>query len=223
MNAKRHKTNNLLRESIVALLVGCGVVGAGAHPAATQEEARTMTTTGETSSPCVGDPRTPLCALDTWNACFLWTEPQLCERVGLEGVDFREDEIGSTFEREHTFRRIAVRPIEARHLAEIEAGPLTALAPELEWFRAGYIEMRWTQQACRYVGDDRCFTYDAEGVLIVKPVGDAWHVSGWQYGGDASTCRDYAPARDDPWRRHCSLHIPTGEFLAYEASRRSAE
>ena len=181
-----------------------------------------MRTTGDTSSQCVGDPRTPLCALDTWKACYLWTEPSFCERVGLEGLDFREDEIGSSFEEEHTLRRIAVRPIEARHLAGIESGRLAALAPEQEWFRPGYVEMRWTEQSCfRSRGDDVCSTHEV--VLIVKPVGAEWHVSGWRYGGNVWTCRDYVPARDDPWRRRCSLYIPTDEFLAYDASRRSSE
>ena len=184
---------------------------------------RTIASTGEASSECIGDPRTPLCALDTWNACFLWTEPQLCEKVGLEGVDFREDEIGSKFEWAHTFRRIAVRPIEARHLAEIESGHLIGPRPEQDWFRAGYIEIRWTQRRCFYRDPGDCSTYDGEGVLIVKPVRDEWHISGWWYGGDDLTCRDYVPARDDPWRHFCTLNIAAEAFLAYEASRRSAK
>ena len=188
-----------------------------------QEELRTMTTTGDTTSRCVGDPRTPLCALDTWSACLLWGEPSLCEKVGLSGQEFRADEMGSTFEWEYTIWQIAVRSIEARHLARIESGRLATRRPELDWFRPGYIDIRWTERFCKYHHRDDCVTHDGEGVLIVRPMGDEWHVSGWRYGGDVWTCKDYVPARDDPWRRQCSLYIRTDAFRAYEASRRSAE
>ena len=209
--------------AIIGIVVAVVLAIINTPPARAQEEVRTMTTTGGTSSECVGDPRTPLCAFDTWNACFLWSEPSLCEKVGLEGQKYREAEIGSSFEGELAFRQITVRPIEARHLAEIEVGRLATLRPEQEWLHPGYVDMRWTEQVCPYWGDEDCFTYEGEGVLIVKPVGDEWHVSGWRYGGDVWTCRDYIPARDDPWSRRCSLYIPTDEFLDYEASRRSAE
>lgn len=150
-----------MRQSIVAILVGFGVAGAGAHPAGAQDEARTITTTGETSSPCVGDPRTPLCALDTWEACFLWTEPSLCEKVGLRGWDYREDE-SDPFEWEHTFRVITTRAIETRHLASIEAGQFAALQPGQSWFRPGDVEIRWTEEVClRYRANPRCFTSTA--------------------------------------------------------------
>lgn len=58
-------------------------------PAAGAAEIRTIASTGEASSACIGDPRTPLCALDTWEAYFVWRQPSLCKLVGLEGKEFR--------------------------------------------------------------------------------------------------------------------------------------
>ena len=50
-----------------------------------------ITTDGNASSACIGDSRTPRCALDTWEACFIWAEPSLCEKVGVPGMGFPWD------------------------------------------------------------------------------------------------------------------------------------
>ena len=113
----------------MTLLAGFGLAGTDSQPAGSQEETRTMTTTADTSNECVGDPRTPLCALETWSACILWSEPSLCEKVGLDGQQFRENE-SDFFEWEHTFRQITTRTVDAVHLSGIEAGEFAALRAE---------------------------------------------------------------------------------------------
>ena len=38
------------------------------------------------SSTCIGDPVTPLCAMETVEACVIWTDKSLCEAVGYPEV-----------------------------------------------------------------------------------------------------------------------------------------
>ena len=190
------------------------------HPAIA-EGIRTITTTGVASSDCIGDPRTPLCALDTWRACAIWADPSLCAPVGLEGLRFRED--GSDIWKWHyTYLPTAILKIEARHLATIEAGRV-ALPPEQTWFQPGYVDIRVVTQVCMLPIDDDCAPFGNESALIVKPVGEEWHVAGWFFENADQAYRGYRPERDDPWRRACSLHISAWEFREYGISRRSAE
>lgn len=37
----------------------------------------------EATSDCIGDPKTPLCAVETWIACDVQTDPNICFRAGL--------------------------------------------------------------------------------------------------------------------------------------------
>lgn len=46
-----------------------------------------LITDGSTSD-CIGDPKTPLCAAETYNACFMGSYEPLCRAVG---VDFAKD------------------------------------------------------------------------------------------------------------------------------------
>jgi len=52
-------------------------------------ELRFVSPTGATSD-CIGDPRTPLCALETFLACTARLEPALCLRVGVDDYTFRK-------------------------------------------------------------------------------------------------------------------------------------
>ncbi len=44
----------------------------------------------EATSMCIGDPRTPECALDTMFACVVRRDVELCRRVGIVGTFARE-------------------------------------------------------------------------------------------------------------------------------------
>jgi hypothetical protein len=129
---------------------------------------------------------------------------------------FREDD-SDVWDWRYTYSPTAIIEIVARDLVTI------ALPPEQTWFRAGYVDIRVVTQVCRLPIDDECGPFGSVSALIVKPVGQEWHVSGWSNESADQACRDYRPERDDPWQRACSLHISTWEFQEYEISRRSAE
>ena len=113
---------------------------------------RTIASTGEASSECIGDPRTPLCALDTWRACFVWREPALCKLVGLEENAFSEGDGGEP-RWVYTYQPYDVLEIEDRHLADIQ-NRLVRLSPDQTWFRPGYVDIRYA--FCDYEDRERC-------------------------------------------------------------------
>ena len=188
-----------------------------ATQAVSAAEVRTIASTGEASSKCIGDPRTPLCALDTWRACFVWGESSLCELVGLVGKEFTsggdETERGN---RIYTYEPSDVLKIEAHHLADIE-NRLVRLSPDQTWFRPGYVDIRYL--SCDYEDRDRC----AALVIIVKPMGEVWHLSGWHHA-DGLDCEYYdLPDGYSAKFSECNLMIPWDDFIDYEISRRAAE
>ena len=67
---------------LILMALGAFAMEAGAAHPGVGSELRDIATDDTASSECIGDPRTPLCALDTWKACFMWGEPSLCTKVG---------------------------------------------------------------------------------------------------------------------------------------------
>lgn len=60
---------------------------------------RTITQTTASSS-CIGQPRTPLCAVETFLACGARLDWELCEKVGIDGLsnDTKDDHAKYKFE-----------------------------------------------------------------------------------------------------------------------------
>ncbi len=185
-------------------------------------EIRTIASTGEASSECIGDPRTPLCALDTWEACFVWRQPSLCKLVGLDGKEFRGGEgegEGEDASWVYTYQPYDMLEIEDRHLADIE-NRLVRLPPDQTWFRPGYVDLRFA--VCYDVGPDECATHGVGVAIILKPVGKMWHVSGWHA---EFACEAYDPPNGyyPASLRECNLLIAWRDFNDYEISRDAAE
>ena len=203
--------------SILRIWAGLTLALLATQPAAAGET-RTIVSTGDASSECIGDPRTPLCALDTWEACFEWRERSLCELVGLEEIAFSASD-GEKPRRVYLYQPYDVLEIEARHLADIE-NRLVRLSPDKTWFRPGYIDIRY--RFCDYEDRDRCEVLGEGVAIILKPVGEAWHVSGWHH--DVYDCEYYdLPDGYSARFGHCNLMIPPQDFTDYDISRRSAE
>jgi hypothetical protein len=77
-----------------SLLLGAALLCGACHPNADRSavqppvvdaiwdaQPRIITATDATSM-CIGDPRTPLCALETTLACRVRSDPVLCDKVG---------------------------------------------------------------------------------------------------------------------------------------------
>ncbi len=60
------------------------------NASAQQPEIRSISQTSATSR-CIGDPRTPLCAFETFIACWVRRDISLCEMVGRPNLSLRDD------------------------------------------------------------------------------------------------------------------------------------
>ena len=113
-----------------------------------------------------------------------------------------------------SYQVYAVLDIEARHLAHLRS--------DQRWFRPGYVDLRYA--VCYYEDRDTCTAFGGGNVLILKPVGQEWHVSGWLIEAGDVACENYSWERDYPTSEHdCQLNISTREFNRYEESRAHAE
>ena len=75
--------------TIAAVLIFLLGIAAAQAAETYPSEVRTITATSATSS-CIGDPKTPVCAVETFRACSARLNNDLCLRVGVEGFMFRK-------------------------------------------------------------------------------------------------------------------------------------
>ena len=110
--------------------------------------------------------------------------------------------------------------IEDRHLADI-ANRLVGLSPDQTWFRRGYVDIRYA--ICDDVGRDKCATYGDDIAIILKPVGEVRHVSGWHHEGGLDCEYRDLPDGYSAALGACNLMIPWRDFVDYEISLGAAE
>ena len=120
----------------------------------------------------------------------------------------------------YTYQPYDVLEMDDRHLADIE-NRLVRLSPDQTWFRPGYVDIRYV--FCDYEERDQCERVGGGMVIILKPVGEMWHVSSWHHEGGLD-CEYFDPTdRDSPEFAVCSLMIPERDFTDYDISRRAGE
>ena len=64
-------------------------------------------TEGHIDSTCIGDVSDPLCAVETWIACYALEKPELCALLGVKGKRFNPDAQPNIFD----YRIIEVLPV----------------------------------------------------------------------------------------------------------------
>jgi hypothetical protein len=123
-------------------------------------EVRTITATSATSD-CIGDPRTPVCAVETLLACFARQDRGLCEKATRRKVELNSEQ-GS-----YRYRVLSVRILQEKDIT-----------PELrdaDWWRPGYADVMiqdldfiqpWCPKGCK-VG------------YSVRPTATGWEVLEW--------------------------------------------
>lgn len=103
----------IMRNHPELLLVAAGLLALAAEAwAGGKEEAeiRTITATTATSD-CIGDPRTPVCAVETVLACFARLDRALCEKATRQKVELT-GERGA-----YRYRIVSVRTITGKDIA----------------------------------------------------------------------------------------------------------
>ncbi len=148
--------------AVVAAVMMSPVAWAGGGESTAEE--RFISPTAATSN-CIGDPVTPLCAVETRLACALRRDMRLCERVGVPEFLLPE-EMGTL-----RYRVISQKTIRTRDV--------TRELRNTDWFKPGYVDVTikdsaYNGEACQ----EHCITS-----FITKPVAQGWHVVTWAVWG----------------------------------------
>jgi len=128
-------------------------------------EVRTITATGATS-PCIGDPKTPVCAVETFLACSARQDKSLCLRVGVERSRFQ------------------LPPHDLHyHILSMRILRAEDIPPDLRdtyWMKPGYADILLFElpNATLKTCPSGCtYSYNA------RPVGGEWQIVAWSMWG----------------------------------------
>lgn len=159
-----------------------------------------MPASASRTSDCIGRPVSPVCAAETWMACFSMRDPSLCERAGVKGVKFHPDWKSFAF----FYEVISIKQVSPRNAA--------AIGSDSEWIRAGYAHVRVAGRAC-VVGQPCERTGLSVRDYFLRPAGNAWQLTGWHDDHGDAVCENYNPAM--PYERECGINVPDDVFLKY--------
>ena len=140
-------------------------------------------TEGHIDSNCIGDVSDPVCAIETWIACYALQKPELCSVLGVEGMRFKPDAQPNIFD----YRIIRVLPITPENT--------THWLRNKSWFVPGLIEVRTVKRWCT---TDCTQFYElsfAPSVYYLRPDGGEWRLAAWT--NDTSVTCEY-PEPDNP-------------------------
>jgi len=128
-------------------------------------DVRTIAATTATSS-CIGDPRTPVCAVETFRACSARQDNALCLRVGGEGFMFQKHPYNLRY------RILSVCPLTPRNIPP-EFRNSRGMAP-------GNVEVVLLElpDPTRNTCPEGC-KYD----YIARPINDEWQIVYWAMWG----------------------------------------
>ncbi len=142
--------------------------------AGAEEEKIKRITPTDADSACIGNPVTPLCAVETWIACHARDDLSLCRAVGQEPDWIKTGRPPWTYE--YVVERVhKIRPED-----------VTEELKDTDWFRPGYFDIRIKERSCpppqTTCPGETWFRYD----YSVKPVGGLWHMVAWSEEGAGS-------------------------------------
>ena len=149
------------------LSIFIGILSAGAITAFADEypsEIRVITPATATSD-CIGDLKTPVCAVETFMACTSRREMSLCHRVGVTDISLPKESESTRY------RILSVKILEEKDIP-----------PDLRdsyWYRPSYADITVLEYiASRPRCQDECtYSYSA------KPTSDGWKIVAWALWG----------------------------------------
>ena len=165
--------------ALFVLVIGTDLALAAADPALPKPDSplvwRLMSTQKNfTTSRCLGDPKTPLCAAETVEACIELQEPQFC-KIALSAA--RLADIGPM---EDAPRDTDLRIYRVTSAKRLTAGDLPAAIKQgrKDW-QVGDIQIMIQGFTCLSGG---CETYRSGPMpYIIRPAGDKWQVIDFGY------------------------------------------
>ncbi|MBI4968517.1 MAG: hypothetical protein HZC25_10410 [Rhodospirillales bacterium] len=130
---------------------------------------RVMSLTASTSD-CIGDPKTPLCAVETVMACMLRRDMNLCRRAGVDEVALAPPlDPNDTYQmpyrvlRQRLYRKQDI-PKDLR---------------DVDWLKPGYVEVVISEPD----PDTGSYAEGDKRTFMVKPVNGKWEVTTWAVWG----------------------------------------
>lgn len=121
----------------------------------------------ESTSTCIGDPRTPVCAVETFRACFARLDKRLCEKAGVSGDTMQ-------FSKTPYLDRYQILSAKV-----VRAEDITPKLRDAEWYKPGFVDVTIHDvDVKRYYCPERCNTG-----YMVKPELHGWKVVGWAAWG----------------------------------------
>lgn len=154
-----------------ALALACSAAIAGYGDAFDPSQVSVVGPT-EATSTCIGDPRTPECALDTLFACVVRRDADLCRRVGV--MSFNEP----CFDPRILDIRYKIEQV--RPLAEND---LPLYLKKRKQKGDIYVDILYDALLCRS-HDLPCTTFDTEAAKTLKSSGQGWMVTRFPWEAD---------------------------------------
>jgi hypothetical protein len=146
-----------------------------------------------TDSICIGDVSDPVCAVETWIACYALEKPDLCSRLGVKGMRFVTDDIPNIFD----YKIVSVSPVtesiitfDIRQKGTIQSGQVEVRVME-----------RWCTDDCRRLARNSFSPF----VYYLAPIENHWQLAAWT--NDTSVTCEYP----DPRHTACKLYFWDGD------------
>lgn len=141
----------------------------------------------DATSKCIGNPNTPLCAVETILACFARADLHLCKRMGITDVHLEPQDQTSKY------TVIAAHVLTEEDMKREDIAKEFPTAPE--WWKPGFVDftifkMDGGDKACsiKYCSFDHMAASGNECCYhsyIANPEGQEWRVISWSWWGDS--------------------------------------
>ena len=154
-----------MRSQAIYFLLVLGLAVGPAHRSAAQEPEIRRIAASDATSGCIGNPVTPLCAVETFIACWVRADPALCRRVGVDKKSIKPRNYSIEYYVE-LMRTLRPEDIALR-------------LKDTYWYRPGFIEIELQERYCFperktcAVGAWKIFFY------TLKQVDGKWQIVGW--------------------------------------------
>ena len=139
------------------------------------------------TSTCIGDISDPVCAVETWIACYARGNPDLCALLGVKGMRFDREGMVDAYE----YWIVDVIPVSKQRIGSKQKG--------MNWFKQGYIEIR-TMKRWGATKDILKFSF-SPSVYYLKRIQGKWQLAAWT--NDVSVTCEY-PETNNP---SCKLYF----------------
>ncbi len=156
--------------AVALLVLSLGILG----PIRGQEGQIRRITPTEADSACIGNPITPLCAVETWIACITREDLSLCRAVGQNYAFFKP--AGGLWAAEYVIER----------MHKIRPQDVTEELKDTYWYKPGYFDIVVRERFCALPQTTCLGKTWSRYYYYVKPVGGLWHMVSWYKEGAGS-------------------------------------